>query len=96
MHNPAHPGKILKELVIGPLTLTISDVATHLNISRKTLSKILNGHAGITPEMAVRLELVFGNPSANHWLKLQNAHDLWHARQQAGELGVVAYEGQGI
>ena len=55
MHNPAHPGEILKELVIEPMELTVTDVAKHLDVSRKTLSKILNGRGAITPEMAVRL-----------------------------------------
>lgn len=59
MHNPAHPGEILKELVIEPLELTITDVAKHLNVSRKTLSKVLNGRGAVTPEMAVRLETGF-------------------------------------
>lgn len=66
MHNPAHPGEILKELVIETLELTITDVAEHLDISRKTLSKVLNGKGAIPPEMALRLELVFGKPSADH------------------------------
>ena len=70
MHNPAHPGEILKELVIEALELTITDVAQHLDVSRKTLSKVLNGKGAITPEMALRLELVFGKPSADHWLRL--------------------------
>ena len=78
MHNPAHPGEILKDLVIDALELTITDVAQHLDVSRKTLSKVLNGKGAITPEMALRLELVFGKPSAAHWLRLQNAFDLWH------------------
>ncbi|MES9903046.1 MAG: HigA family addiction module antitoxin [Sedimenticola sp.] len=76
MHNPAHPGEILKELVIEPLGITITNVSEHLNISRKTLSKVLNGRGSITPEMALRLELAFKNPSADHWLRLQNAYDL--------------------
>ena len=59
MHNPAHPGEILKELVINPLDLTITDASGYLNVSRKTLSKVLNGRGAITPEMALRLELVF-------------------------------------
>ncbi len=76
MFNPAHPGGILKELLIDSLELTITDVAQHLDVSRKTLSKILNAKGSITPVMAVRLELAFGKPSADHWLRLQNAHDL--------------------
>ncbi len=94
MHNPAHPGEILKELVIDTLELTITDVAGHLNISRKTLSKILNGKGAITPVMAVRLELAFAKPSADHWLRLQNAHDLWVTRQEQSELRVSPYNFQ--
>ena len=91
MHNPAHPGEILKELVITPLDLTITDVAEHLNVSRKTLSKVLNGRGAITPEMALRLELVFKKPSADHWLRLQKAYDLWQTRQNKAELNVQPY-----
>ena len=91
MHNPAHPGEILKELVITPLELTITDASEHLNISRKTLSKVLNGRGAITPEMALRLELVFKKPSADHWLRLQNAYDLWQSRQNESALHVHPY-----
>ena len=91
MHNPAHPGEILKELVITPLELTITDASEHLNVSRKTLSKILNGRGAITPEMALRLELVFNKPSADHWLRLQNAYDLWQSRQNKSDLHVLPY-----
>jgi len=82
MFNPAHPGEILKELVVDSLELTVTDVAKHLDVSRKTLSKVLNAKGSITPQMAVRLELAFGKPSADHWLRLQSAHDLWQARQE--------------
>jgi addiction module HigA family antidote len=86
MHNPSHPGEILKELVIEPTGVTITNISEHLNISRKTLSKVLNGRGAITPEMALRLELAFKKPSADHWLRLQNAYDLWEARQQKSAL----------
>ena len=92
MHNPAHPGEILKEMVIEPLELTITDVAEHLNVSRKTLSKVLNGRGAITSEMAVRLELAFAKPSADHWLRLQNAYDLSALRNQKTTLKVQSYE----
>lgn len=92
MHNPAHPGEILKELVIEPMALTITDVAEHLNISRKTLSKVLNARGAITPEMAMRLELAFKKPSADHWLRLQNAYDLWQVREQQEQLDVQPYK----
>jgi addiction module HigA family antidote len=91
MFNPAHPGEILKELVIDSLELTITDVAKHLDVSRKTLSKVINAKGSVTPEMAVRLELAFGKPSADHWLRLQNAHDLWQTRQEQSSLHVSPY-----
>jgi addiction module HigA family antidote len=91
MFNPAHPGEILKELVIDSLELTITDVAKHLDVSRKNLSKILNAKGAVTPEMAVRLELAFGKPSADYWLRLQNAHDLWQTRLEQESLHVSPY-----
>jgi len=91
MHNPAYPGELLKELVIAPLELSITDASEHLNVSRKTLSKILNGRDAITPEMALRLEMVFKKPSADHWLRLQNAYDLWLFRQNVSGLNVQPY-----
>jgi addiction module HigA family antidote len=94
MFNPAHPGEIIKELVIESLGLTITDVASHLDVSRKTLSKVLNTRGSVTPEMAVRLELAFGKPSADHWLRLQNAYDLWQTRQQKESLHVSPYNFQ--
>jgi addiction module HigA family antidote len=94
MFNPAHPGEILKELVIDSLELTITDVAKHLDVSRNTLSKVLNAKGSITPVMAVRLELAFGKPSADHWLRLQNAYDLWQTRQEQQSLHVSPYNFQ--
>jgi addiction module HigA family antidote len=91
MHNPAHPGEILRELIIEPLELTVTDVAEHLNVSRKTLSKVINGRGAITPEMSLRLEIAFNKPSADHWLRLQNAYDLWIARQDELVLEVEPY-----
>ena len=92
IHNPAHPGEIIKELLIEPLELTITDVSKHLNVSRKTLSKVLNARGSVTPEMALRLELAFNKPSADHWLRLQNAYDLWGSRQNKLSLQVEPYQ----
>ena len=78
MHNPPHPGEVLKELRIEPLELTITDAASALGVSRKTLSSILNGRAGISPEMAIRLSKAFGT-SAESWLNQQMQYDLWQA-----------------
>jgi addiction module HigA family antidote len=92
MHNPAHPGEILKELILEPLELSVTETSKHLGISRKTLSKIINAKGAITPEMAVRLEMVFEKPSADHWLKLQNAYDLWQTRQHQEKLHVSPFK----
>ncbi len=89
MHNPAHPGEILKELVIDALELSITEAARHLDVSRKTLSKVLNSRGAVTPEMALRLEMTFGKPDAAHWLRLQNAYDLWQTRQRSSALHVT-------
>jgi len=75
MHNPAHPGEVLKELWLEPLGLTLTHAALRLGVTRKTVSKIINGHGAITPEMALRLEIVFGT-SAQAWMNMQTAHDL--------------------
>lgn len=89
-HQPAHPGEILQEDVLKPLGLTVTAAANHLGISRKTLSKILNQRGAVTPEMAVRLQGVFSKPSAAHWLRLQNAYDLWQVQQIGVEVSPLA------
>jgi len=80
MHNPPHPGEIIRELCVEPLNLTVTDAAKALGVSRKTLSTLLNGKAGISPEMAIRLSRVFGR-TPEGWLRLQLQFDLWKAEQ---------------
>jgi len=87
MHNPPHPGEIIRELCIDPLGLSVTDTAKGLGVSRKTLSAILNGRAGISPEMAIRLSIAFGT-SAESWLNQQSQYDLWKAEQQRDALHV--------
>lgn len=87
MYNPPHPGEIIKELCLDPLGITISRAAEALGVSRKTLSAILNGRAGITPEMAIRLSIAF-DTSAESWLNQQVQYDLWLARQNQTQLKV--------
>ena len=87
MHNPPHPGEVLKELCIEPLGLTVTDAAKALGVSRKTLSTVLNGRAGISPEMAIRLSIAF-DTSAESWLNQQSQFDLWQAEQHRSELKV--------
>ena len=88
MHNPPHPGEVLKTLCLEPLGLTVTDAAETLGVSRKTLSKILNGHAGISPEMAVRLSIAT-ETTAESWLAQQLQYDLWQAEQKRDELQVA-------
>ena len=88
MHNPPHPGEVLRQLCLEPLNLTVTDAARSLGVSRKALSSILNGHAGISPEMAVRLSMAF-NTSAESWLNQQLQYDLWHAEKNRRSLHVT-------
>jgi len=87
MHNPPHPGEVLRDLCLEPLDLTITDAAAALGVSRKTLSAILNGRAGISPEMAIRLSIAF-NTTPESWLNQQSQYDLWIARQESPKMKV--------
>ena len=87
MHNPPHPGEIIRELCLEPLGLSITAAARALRISRKSLSELINGRSGISPEMALRLALAFGT-SAESWLAQQNQYDIWKARRKFGKLRI--------
>jgi addiction module HigA family antidote len=87
MHKPPHPGEVLKALCLEPLNLTVTGAARSLGVSRKTLSAILNGRAGISPEMAVRLSIAF-DTTAESWLNQQVQYDLWHAERKRSRLHV--------
>ena len=87
MHKPPHPGEVLKELCLEPLGLSVTRAAEALGVSRKTLSAILNGRAGISPEMALRLSKAFGT-SPESWLNQQMHYDLWATEQSVGDLEV--------
>jgi len=80
MHNPPHPGKIIREFCIEPLNLSVTEAADALGVTRKTLSTLLNGRSGISPEMALRLSKVFGR-TPEGWLRLQLQFDLWKTQQ---------------
>jgi len=88
MHNPPHPGEIIKSLCLEPLGVSVTQAAKALGVSRKTLSAILNGRAGISPEMAVRLSIAFAT-SAESWLNQQTQYELWHAERRRKELRVA-------
>ncbi|EEM1820597.1 HigA family addiction module antidote protein [Salmonella enterica subsp. enterica] len=80
MKNPVHPGEILREDVIAELGLSVTEVATRLGMSRAALSRVLNCHAAISPDLALRLEIA-GVSTAKAWLAMQLNYDLAKARQ---------------
>lgn len=85
---PTHPGGILKRQYIEPLSLTISELANTLGVSRKTLSKIVNEHGSITPDMALRLSRAL-NTTPELWLNLQQNYDLWHASHDSTDWKMI-------
>ena len=87
MHNPPHPGEIIRELCLEPLGITITHAARALGVSRKALSELLNGHTGVTPEMAVRLGRAF-NTTPESWLIQQMQYDLWKTLQRGTDFEV--------
>lgn len=85
MFNPPHPGETLKEDVLPALGLTVTKAAHQLGLTRTTLSRVLNGHAGISPDMARRIEIWLGQERggrADLWLGMQMDYDLWQAEQK--------------
>ena len=80
MHNPPHPGEVLQDGVLGG-ELTVTEFAKRLRVSRVALSRVLNGHAAVSAELAIRLAAALGG-SAESWLSMQAAYDLWHAAKK--------------
>ena len=87
MKNPPHPGEIIRDLCIDPLCLSVTKAAEGLGVTRKTLSLLLNGRAGVSPEMAMRLSQAFGR-SPESWLQLQALYDLARIRNAGKEIKV--------
>ena len=90
MYNPPHPGEMVRDQCLEPLGLTITAAAQGLGVTRKALSELLNGHSGISPEMALRLEKAFGS-TAETWLRMQVAYDLSQAEQRTPNLNVTRF-----
>lgn len=88
MYNPPHPGEIIMGLWLDPMGVSITEAAQAMGVSRKTLSKIVNGRGRVTPEMALRLSIALGS-SAESWLGHQAAYDLWEMEQHKDDLHVV-------
>ena len=87
MKNPAHPGRIVKSACLEPLGLSVTDGAKVLDVTRQTLTKIVNGKSGISPEMAIRLSKAFGS-APETWLRMQVAYDLAQARRDESKIKV--------
>ena len=87
IRNPPHPGEILSGLWLNPMGLSVTKAAIALGVSRKTLSKIVNGKSGISPEMAFRLSIAFGG-SPESWMGHQVAYDLWQIEQRKQKLNI--------
>lgn len=81
---PTHPGAIMRDTVLPALNVSVMEAAHHLRITRQQLHRILSEHAGISPEMAIRLGKFCGN-GPDLWLNMQRNYDLWHARQKLGK-----------
>jgi addiction module HigA family antidote len=88
MHNPPHPGEVIRELRLVPLGLSVTRAAKALGVSRKSLSELLNGRSGVSPEMAIRLSIAF-KTTPESWLSQQMQYDLWKARAKLKKLRVL-------
>lgn len=85
IHNPKHPGLMVSSLCLEPLGLSVTQAAKALKVSRSAFSKLINGHTGISPEMAVRLAIVF-ETSEEFWMNLQVGYDLWLINKNRNQL----------
>ena len=88
MHNPPHPGEVLKNLCLEPLGLSVTKAAQALGVGRTALSNLLHGRTGVTPEMAMRLSIAF-DTTPESWMNQQVQYDLWQARQHRGNFHVT-------
>ena len=91
MKNPPHPGLSIKENCLDPLGLNVTEAAKVLGVARHTLSRVLNGHAAISPEMAIRLEKA-GWSNAEFWLRRQTAYNLVQVRRREDQIKVKRYQ----
>ena len=91
MKNPPHPGHSIKDACLAPLGLSVTEAAKVLGVARHTLSRVINAQAGISAEMAIRLEKA-GWSNADHWLRMQTAYDLAQARRHEGAIKVKRFD----
>ena len=90
MLNPPHPGRIVRQECLEALTLSVTEAAKVLGVTRQTLNNLVNEKAAISPEMAIRLEKAFGS-TADTWLRMQAAYDLAQARKKADNIHVTRF-----
>ena len=91
MHNPPHPGEVLRELYLEPLGVTVTEAAERLGVTRKTLSELVNGRSGISPEMALRIGAATKS-TPESWLNMQMHYDLWQTRRRKRKLKVRQFD----
>ncbi len=91
MHNPPHPGGIVKRQCLEPLGLSVTKAAEGIGVTRQTLCELVDGRKGVSVEMAIRLSKAFGS-TPETWLGMQMAYDLWQARNRIGEIKVDRFE----
>jgi addiction module HigA family antidote len=95
MYNPPHPGEVIREDILMPLGLSVSEMAKHLGVSDQMLSVVLNERSPVTPELAYRLSLLF-KPSAESWLRQQAAYDLWQVRRYSTNIHVTPVQAYAV
>lgn len=88
--EPSHPGEILRNHHMDPLNLTVTETAKGLGVSRNQLSLLLNGKAGVSPEMAIKLSEAF-DTTVELWINLQKQYDLWHAKKRVSRQGITHF-----
>lgn len=88
MYNPPHPGEFIDSVYLEPNGVTVRGLAHNLDVTASTVSRLVNGSSRVTPEMALRLSRALGR-SAESWLQMQEAHDLWQARERSDLSGVT-------
>jgi len=91
IHDPPHPGEILRALYLEPLDLTVKAAAEGLGVTRKALSELVNGHTDISRDMAIRLAKAFPNTGIRLWLDLQVQYDAWQAERRAASIKVKPF-----
>lgn len=91
MHEPLHPGFIVKDTLIDGTGMSVTEAAERLGVTRTTLSRLLNGHAGISTEMALRLSMLF-ETSVDMWVNIQSQYDIWQTMQHAKNIHVEPFK----